>query len=40
MVDGKTDGFVCQEKAHDEGQGEGDDDAGVGAPKAKVVGGD
>lgn len=37
MVDGETDGFVCQEEAHDEGQGEGDDDAGVGTPEAEVV---
>ena len=40
MVDGETDGLVCQEEAHDEGQGERDDNAGVGAPETEVVGGD
>lgn len=40
MVDCEADGFVCQEEAHDEGEGEGDDDAGVGSPKAEIVGGD
>lgn len=40
MVDSETDGFVCQEEAHDEGQCEGNDNAGVGAPKAEVIGGD
>lgn len=38
MVDGETDGFVCQEEAHDEGKSEGDDDAGIGAPETEVIG--
>lgn len=40
MVDGETDGFVCQEEAHNEGQGKCDDDAGVGTPETEVIGGD
>ena len=40
MVDGKTDGLIRQEKAHDEGKSESDDNAGVGAPEMEVVGGD
>ena len=40
MVDCEADGFVCQEEAHDEGQGEGNDDAGISVPETEVVGGD
>lgn len=40
MVDCEADGFVCQEEAHNKGQGEGDDDAGIGAPETEVIGGD
>ena len=40
MVDGKTDGLIRQEKAHDEGKSESDGNAGVGTPEAEVIGGD
>lgn len=40
MIDCEADGFVCQEEAHNKGQVEGDDNAGVGAPEAEVVGSD
>lgn len=40
MVDGETNGLIRQEKAHDEGKSESDDNAGVSAPETEVIGGD
>ena len=40
MLHGKTDGLVGQQKAENEGQGEGHNDSGIAPPEPEVVPGD